>query len=209
MSSMIALAPSKRRSRWRSRNAGCPARTRSPSQTPSPRMNPESKTDTTARSRGTSSSLTQMRIRSLRGSSSKSCVPCAMGETLCRGQLDDVDAERRADQGRLVGAHEPTAQEHEGRCAEERRDRQLEQAEGEDRGRRLGEVDAVEREDADQRSLRAADAARQRDEVAQLADQVAEHERAEGRDMPDGGKAAAERRDVERHVCERADDHLP
>src|SRR4051812_34681970 len=208
MSSMIALAPSKRRSRWRSRNAGCPARTRSPSQTPSPRMNPESNTDTTARSRGTSSPLTEMRLRSLRGSSSKSCVPWAIGETLCRGQLDDVDAERRADQGGLVRAHEPAAQEHEGRGAEERGDRQLEQAVGEDRGRGLGEIDAVKGEDADQRSLRAADAARQRHEVAELSDQVSEHQRAEGGDGSDGGKSASECRDVERHVGERADHDL-
>src|SRR3954465_452098 len=76
-SSMIAFAPSKSRSRWRSRNAGWPLRTRSPSQTPSPRTKPESNTDTTAWSRGTSSPLTQMRMRSLRRSSAKSCVPCA------------------------------------------------------------------------------------------------------------------------------------
>src|SRR3954470_23971558 len=82
---MIALAPSKRRSRWRSRKAGCPARTRSPSHTPSPSTKPESNTDTTARSRGTSSPPTQIRMRSLRGSSSKSCVPCAMGRTLWAG----------------------------------------------------------------------------------------------------------------------------
>src|SRR5687767_3448663 len=74
---MMAFAPSNRRSRWRSRKAGWPARTRSPSHTPSPRTKPASKTDTTARSRGTSSPLTQMRMRSLRASSSKSCVPCA------------------------------------------------------------------------------------------------------------------------------------
>src|SRR4051794_35848337 len=76
---MIAFAPSNRRSRWRSTNAGWPARTRSPSQTPSPRTKPASKTETTARSRGTSSPLTQTRMRSLRGSSSKSCVPWATG----------------------------------------------------------------------------------------------------------------------------------
>src|SRR3712207_695558 len=79
---MIAFAPSYRRSRWRSRNAGCPPRMRSPSQTPSPRTNPESKTDTTARSRGTRSPLTQIRMSSLRGSSSKSWVPCAMHGSL-------------------------------------------------------------------------------------------------------------------------------
>src|SRR3954447_14571897 len=78
MSSMIALAPSNRRSRWRSRNAGWPALTRRPSQTPSPRTKPESNTDTTARLRGTSSPLTQIRTSSLRGSSLKSYVPCAI-----------------------------------------------------------------------------------------------------------------------------------
>src|SRR5690349_13407530 len=82
MSSMIALAPSWRRSRCRSRKAGWPARTRSPSHTPSPSTKPASNTDTIARSRGTSSPLTQMRMRSLRSSSSKSCVPWAMPGTL-------------------------------------------------------------------------------------------------------------------------------
>src|SRR3954462_4679864 len=74
---MIAFAPSKSRSRWRSTNTGWPARTRSPSHTPSPRTKPESNTDTTARSRGTSSPLTQIRTSSLRGSSLKSWVPGA------------------------------------------------------------------------------------------------------------------------------------
>ena len=59
----------------RSRKAGCPADTRKPSQTPSPRTKPASNTDTTARSRDTSSPFTQMRMPSLRASSSKSCVP--------------------------------------------------------------------------------------------------------------------------------------
>src|SRR5436305_8306800 len=75
---MMAVAPSKRRSRWRSRKAGWPDRTRSPSHIPSRRTKPASNTDTTARSRGTSSPLTQIRMRSLRASSSKSCVPWAM-----------------------------------------------------------------------------------------------------------------------------------
>ena len=66
---MIARAPSSRRSRWASRNAGWPPLTRSPSQTPSPSTNPESNTETIARSRGTSSPLTQIRMPSLRGSS--------------------------------------------------------------------------------------------------------------------------------------------
>src|SRR5688500_13540596 len=74
---MMACATCNSRSRWRSRQAGWPARTRSPSHTPSPRTKPASKTDTTARSRGRSSPLTQMRMPSLRASSSKSCVPCA------------------------------------------------------------------------------------------------------------------------------------
>src|SRR4051812_30349631 len=77
---MMAFAPSKRRSRWRSRKAGWPLWTRRPSHTPSPRTKPASNTDTTARPRGTSSPFTQMRMRSLRGSSSKSCVPWAMRE---------------------------------------------------------------------------------------------------------------------------------
>src|SRR3954470_271267 len=82
MSSMIALAPSKSRSRWRSRKAGWPARTRSPSHTPSPRTKPESNTDTTARSRGTRSPFTQIRMLSFRGSSSKSWVPWGSAATL-------------------------------------------------------------------------------------------------------------------------------
>src|SRR3954454_773709 len=75
---MMAFAPSKRRSRWRSRKAGWPARTRRPSHTPSPRTKPASNTDTTARSRGTRAPSTQTRMRSLRASSSKSWVPWAM-----------------------------------------------------------------------------------------------------------------------------------
>src|SRR3954471_17210017 len=97
MSSMIAFAPSNRRSRWRSRNAGWPESTRNPSHTPSPRTKPASNTDTTARSRGTSSPLTQIRMRSLRGSSSKSCVPCAMAQKLYG---------RRATRG-LAGSPDP------------------------------------------------------------------------------------------------------
>src|SRR4051794_8230668 len=93
---MIAFAPSNRRSRWRSMNAGWPPRTRSPSQTPSPRTKPESNTDTTARSRGTSSPFTQIRIRSLRGSSSKSWVPCATSVVAERAQLRSADLLERA-----------------------------------------------------------------------------------------------------------------
>src|SRR5437764_9022464 len=88
MSSMIALAPSNSRSRWRSKNAGWPARTRSPSHTPSPSTNPASNTDTMARSRGTSSPFTQTRMCSLRSSSSKSCVPWATARTLWPAKLD-------------------------------------------------------------------------------------------------------------------------
>ena len=58
MSSAIAFAPSYSRSRCCSRKAGRPSWTRSPSQTPSPRTKPESKTDTTACARGSSSPLT-------------------------------------------------------------------------------------------------------------------------------------------------------
>ncbi len=75
---MIARAPSSSRSRCFSRKAGWPPETRSPSQTPSPSTKPESKTDTTARSRGSSSPLTQIRIDALRGSSAWSWVPVAM-----------------------------------------------------------------------------------------------------------------------------------
>ena len=47
----------------------------------------------------------------------------------------------------------------------------------------------------------------QRHEVAELPDQVAEHERAERRHVADGGETEPERRNVECHVRERADDH--
>src|ERR671910_823319 len=107
-SSMRAFAPSKSLSRCRSRKAGWPARTRRPSHTPSPRTKPESKTDTTARSRGTSSPLTQMRMRSLRASSSKSCVPCAT----VRNPMSAVDVRREVldDDHRLAGVDEPVEQ---------------------------------------------------------------------------------------------------
>src|SRR5579875_318218 len=76
MSSAIAAAPSHNRSRCWSRNAGCPSATRRPSQTPSPSTKPASNTLTTACARGTSRPLTLMRISALRGSSTKSWVPC-------------------------------------------------------------------------------------------------------------------------------------
>src|SRR6476661_361066 len=122
MSSMIAFAPSNRRSRWRSRKAGWPARTRSPSQTPSPSTKPESKTDTTARSRGTSSPLTQMRIRSLRASSSKSWVPWAIVQALAPRRavdqrqvlVDHPDRHRPLAHGRRDALDRPRA--HVARC---------------------------------------------------------------------------------------------
>src|SRR3954454_22099212 len=94
---MIALAPSKSRSRWRSTNAGWPERTRRPSQTPSPSTKPASKTETTARSRGTSAPLTHTRIPSLRGSSAKSCVPWATALQL--GEGDDRQRDPQQEPG--------------------------------------------------------------------------------------------------------------
>ena len=52
---------------------------------------PESKTDTTARSRGTSSPLTQIRISSLRGSSAWSWVPVAMSPICQTSPSDRLD----------------------------------------------------------------------------------------------------------------------
>ena len=55
-----------------------PLWTRIPSHTPWPSMKPLSNTDTLACARGTSVPLTLIRIASLRGSGTKSWVPCAM-----------------------------------------------------------------------------------------------------------------------------------
>ena len=79
MSRCTAFDAANSRSRCRSRWGNRPWWRRTPSQTPSPSMNPLSKTDTTARSRGTISSLTPMRVSALRGSAAWSCVghrPC-------------------------------------------------------------------------------------------------------------------------------------
>ena len=76
----------------------------------------------------------------------------------------------------------------------------MEEAVEEDGRGGLADVGAVEREDRDQRSLRTADPAGQRDEVAELADEIAEHQRSERWFLPDRGEAESQRRDVERHV---------
>src|SRR3954449_3676275 len=81
MSSAIAAAPSHSRSRCWSRNAGCPSWTRRPSHTPSPRTKPASNTETTARSRGTSTPFTCTSTEALRGSSAKSWAPWAVAVT--------------------------------------------------------------------------------------------------------------------------------
>src|SRR3954470_10588417 len=110
MSSMIAFAPSWRRSRWRSRKAGWPAVTRSPSHTPSPRTKPESNTETTAFSRGTSRPFTEIRMCSLRGSSSKSWVPWAIRRNPKGAPPDPPPPLRLAQQPqRLRGRHVPVA----------------------------------------------------------------------------------------------------
>src|SRR3954452_499284 len=85
MSIASALAPSNRRSRWRSRKPSLPLWTRSPSHTPSPSMKPLSNTDTTASARGFNSPLTLIRIDAFRGSDT-SCIDLVMG-FLCAGFL--------------------------------------------------------------------------------------------------------------------------
>src|SRR5947209_5677413 len=124
-----------------------------------------------------------------------------------RRKLDHIDGERHAHQRRLVGAHQFAPKHHEGRRAQQRGDGQLEQAAHEHGGGRKAHVDVVEGEDADQGPLGAADPAGDRNQVAELAEQVAEHERPEGGDGPQSGEGESEGRDVERHVRERPHDH--
>jgi hypothetical protein len=91
--------------------------------------------------------------------------------------------------------------------AEQHRDPERKRAEYEHRRGRGREWDVVEREGADQAALDPADTARDRQQPPELTDQVGNDQYSEGRKPPEGLKADAEHRDIERHVAERAGDH--
>ena len=99
------------------------------------------------------------------------------------------------------------AQEGERRQAEQRRDGEQQPAVGDHRDGGVGRVDAVDHERPDQAAVDAAEPARDRDQPAELADDVGDQQHADGRDrVPERREADAEHRDVEEHVAGGADD---
>ena len=97
-------------------------------------------------------------------------------------------------------------QADDGDGAEQRRQAELERAVGEDRGGGGREWRAVQDEGRDQAAVRSADAAGQRDQPAELADDVGEHEHADRGEIADRCEGGAERGEVERHVGDRPAD---
>ena len=90
---------------------------------------------------------------------------------------------------------------------DDRGDREQQPAVGDHRHRRVGGVDAVEHERADQPAVDAADAAGDRDQAAELADEVRDQQHADRRDVvAERREADAEHRDVEQQVGRGADD---
>ena len=69
------------------------------------------------------------------------------------------------------------------------------------------EFDAVQRERSDRRALGTTDSTGQRHEVAELADQIAQHQSAECRAAPTAAKPNPSAAMSNRHIGERSDDH--
>jgi len=105
--------------------------------------------------------------------------------------------------GALQDAREPDDRQR----AQERWQPELEGTIGEHGGDRGGQRRAVERERRDQPAVGAANASRQRDQAAELADDVREGQHAERRRGPDGREGGGKRSEVERHVAGGAGDH--
>ena len=92
------------------------------------------------------------------------------------------------------------------RQPEDRRDGEQQPAVGDHRDGRVGGVDAVEHERADQAAVDAADAARDRDQAAELADEVGDEQDADRRDVvAERLEADAEHGHVEEQVGGGAD----
>ena len=101
-------------------------------------------------------------------------------------------------------ALEHPGEAHDRQRAEQCGQAELEGAVGEHRGGGCAERRAVEHERRDQAPVGAADAARQGNEAAELADDVGESEDADRREGADRGERRAEREKVEDHEADRA-----